>query len=574
MRIDPALIPSIVRSLRAVVLFMRRVTNAPARSYPFTRLERRQREVTMEARIRSLHHVTAITSDPNANFDFYSGVLGLRLAKRTVNFDDPGSYHLYYGDATGNPGTILTFFVWPGGQRGRSGAGQANALALAIPRAALGFWMQRLIEERVAYKGPERRFDEPVLVLHDPDGLTIELIGQTDPPHVASWTGSDVPAEHAIRGVHSATMWVEGLAASAKLLAEPLGFQPVGEDAGRVRYASGDSTAPGHLLDLQPATGFWPGKIGTGTIHHLAWRTPDEATQLSWRERLTDVGLEATPVLDRSYFHSIYFREPGGILFEIATDGPGFTIDEPADQLGSRLSLPSWLEAERNTIEEQLPPMKSFDTPPAKPDMAFTHRFVAAPDTAHAPTLLLLHGTGGDETDLLPIGQTLLPEANLLSPRGRVLEHGMPRFFRRLAEGVFDEADLIAQTGALADFVRAVATSYGFDPKRVIAVGYSNGANIAGSLLLLRPGVLAGAILFRPMVPLEPEPAPDLSGIPILLSAARHDQLIAPEQSSRLAEMLEGFGAQVTLIWQSGGHALTNADIDAAHEWLSTQSLA
>jgi predicted esterase/catechol 2,3-dioxygenase-like lactoylglutathione lyase family enzyme len=525
----------------------------------------------MDARIHGLHHVTAIASDPNANVEFYSGILGLRLVKRTVNFDDPGSYHLYYGDATGNPGTILTFFAWPGGQRGRSGAGQANALALAIPRSALGYWMHRLIEQRVTYKGPERRFDEPVLVLHDPDGLTIELIGQSDPPEVLSWDGG-VPAEHAIRGVHSATLWVEEPAASAMLLTEMFGFEQVGEDAGRVRYASDDPAAPGHLLDLQSATGFWPGKIGTGTIHHLAWRTPDEATQLSWRERLVDVGREVTEVLDRRYFRSIYFREPGGVLFEIATDGPGFTVDEAADQLGSRLVLPPWLEAERETIEEQLPPMTSIDTPPSEPDLAFTHRFVAAPDTAHAPTLLLLHGTGGDENDLLPIGQMLLPDANLLSPRGRVLEQGMPRFFRRLAEGVFDEADLIEQTGALSEFVQAAAIRYQFDPTRVIAVGYSNGANIAGGLLLLHPGVLAGAILFRPMVPLEPAPASELSGIPILISAARRDQLIAPEQSSRLAELLERSGAQVTLIWQPGGHALTNADIDAAQEWLSARS--
>ena len=526
----------------------------------------------MDARIPALHHITAIARDPNANIDFYSGVLGLRLVKRTVNFDDPGSYHLYYGDATGNPGTILTFFAWPGGKPGRAGAGQATALALAIPRASLGYWMHRLIEQRVAYNGPERRFDEPVLVFHDPDGLTIELIGQSAVPEVSVSATSQVPAEHAIRGIHSATLWLEEIDASAIFLRETLGLQQLGNEAGRVRYAGADRSAPGHLIDLQSASGFWPGAIGTGTIHHLAWRTPDDATQQAWHDRLIAAGREVSPIRDRHYVHSIYFREPGSILFEIATDTPGFTVDEPVDQLGSSLQLPPWLEPERTIVEAELPPLTSTNAPQTERDLEFAHRFVAAADSEHAPTLLLLHGTGGDETDLLPLGQALLPEANLLSPRGRVLEHGMPRFFRRLAEGVFDQADLAAQTNALAEFVTVAATRYRFDPRRVIAVGYSNGANIAGSLLLAHPGVLAGAVLFRAMVPFEPSQEQDLTGMPIFISAARHDELIKPAQSERLAMIFERFGAQVTFVWQSGGHALTSADVDAAREWIAEQT--
>jgi predicted esterase/catechol 2,3-dioxygenase-like lactoylglutathione lyase family enzyme len=526
----------------------------------------------VDARIPALHHITAIASDANANIDFYSGVLGLRLVKRTVNFDDPGSYHLYYGDASGTPGTILTFFVWPNGNRGRAGAGQATAIALAIPRSSLGYWMHRLIEQRIPYNGPERRFDEPVLVLHDPDGLTIELIGQTDAPDVAIWEGGAVPAEHAIRGVHSATIWVEGLAASAELLTQTLGFKRLGEQNGRVRYASADRSAPGHLLDLQSAAGFWKAATGTGAIHHLAWRTPDAAAQLDWRERIASAGLDVTPVLDRYYFQSIYFQEPGDVLFEIATDGPGFDVDEPVEQLCRQLMLPPWLETVRATIEDNLPKLRRNEGPDmSTPELAFTHRFVAAPDVEHAPTLLLLHGTGGNEDDLLPLGPALMPGANLLSPRGRVLEHGMPRFFRRLAEGVFDQADLIGQTDALAEFVTAAAERYGFDPRQVLAAGYSNGANIAGSLLLRHPGVLDGAILFRAMVPFEPDDAPDLGSTPIFMSAACHDELIAPEQSEHLAALFERFGAQVTLVWQPGGHALTNGDLEAARAWLASR---
>jgi phospholipase/carboxylesterase/glyoxalase family protein len=241
--------------------------------------------------------------------------------------------------------------------------------------------------------------------------------------------------------------------------------------------------------------------------------------------------------------------------------------------------LPSWLEPQRADIEQHLPPLRSADQSPATPSpesaakLTFTHRFVPAEDARNAPTFLLLHGTGGDETDLLQLGHALFADANLLSPRGRVLEHGMPRFFRRLAEGVFDREDLIAQTNALADFVGAAAQHYGFDPNRVVAVGYSNGANIAASLLLLHPQVLAGALLFRPMVPLEPTLVPDLTDVPVFISAARRDEIVEPEQTERLAALLEGFGAQVTVEWQPGGHALVAGDVNVARGWITAQSL-
>ncbi len=531
----------------------------------------------METHIRGLHHATAIASDPQPNIDFYSGVLGLRLVKRTVNFDDPGSYHLYYGDGIGSPGTILTFFAWPGARRGREGVGQSVAIALAIPRTALGYWLQRLVEHGIQHKGPERRFDDQVLTLKDPDGLTIELVTQAAPPAVVPWEDGKIPEEHAIRGVHSSTIWVEALEPSLKLLTETLGFQQLSEEDGRVRFTTGEDV-PGHFLDVRAATGFWSGEVSAGTVHHLAWRAANDAEQHDWRERLEQAGQSVTPVLDRQYFHSIYFREPGGVLFEIATDPPGFTVDEPVDQLGTQLKLPAWLEPQRAEIERRLPPVRlpgSSDSTPeqASADLAFVHRFVPARDVGSTPTLLLLHGTGGDETDLLEVGKALLTDANMLSPRGRVLERGMPRFFRRLAEGVFDRADLIAQTDALATFVAASAQHYRFDPERVIAVGYSNGANIAGSLMLLHPGVLSAAVLFRPMVPLEPDLAPDLTGIRVLAGAARRDELIPVAESERLVELLRGLGAEVDLVWQPGGHALTTGDLDAARAWISGLAL-
>ncbi len=533
-------------------------------------------QVGMETRIRGLHHVTSIAGDPQSNIDFYLGTLGLRLVKRTVNFDDPASYHLYYGDGVGSPGTILTFFAWPSARRGRQGVGQSVSVALAIPSASLGYWLQRLVERGIPHTGPEKRFDEQVLSLKDPDGLSIELVTQMNPPPVTTWDQSEVPPEHAIRGIHSSTLWVETLEPSAELLTQTLGFQLLGEEDGRVRYSTG-SDGPGHLLDIRSASGFWSGMVSAGTIHHLAWRTANDATQIDWRERLDAIGLEVTLVLDRQYFHSIYFREPGDVLFEIATDPPGFTIDESVGELGSGLKLPPWLESRRTEIERGLPAVRLEGNTNSPNDLldaelAFVHRFIPASDVSHATTLLLLHGTGGDETDLLEVGQSLLPEANLLSPRGRVLEHGMPRFFRRLAEGLFDREDLIAQTHALAGFVEESSQRYGFELNGVVAVGYSNGANIAASLLLLHPGILASAVLFRPMVPLEPDLVPDLSDIGIFIGAAHRDELIPTQQTERLVALLEGFGANVEIAWQPGGHALATNDLNAARVWLAGQS--
>ncbi len=209
-----------------------------------------------------------------------------------------------------------------------------------------------------------------------------------------------------------------------------------------------------------------------------------------------------------------------------------------------------------------------MSTPASTPELSLAHRFVPAAGAEAAPVLLLLHGTGGNEDDLLPMGAALLPGAALLSPRGNVLEHGMPRFFRRLAEGVFDIEDLKARTHELADFVEAAAAAYGFDRARVVAVGYSNGANIAAGLLLLRPQVLAGAVLLHPMVPLVPEPLPDLAGRPVFIGAGRRDPLVAPSETGRLAALLSSAGAEVALSWQDDGHSITQAELDAAQGWL------
>ena len=304
--------------------------------------------------ISGIHHITAIAGDPRQNLDFYSGLLGLRLVKRTVNFDDPATYHFYFGDREANPGSLLTFFLWHGAQRGRHGAGQATAVSFSIPEDAMGYWRERLNAANVAIDGPQKRFGEETISFHDHDGLRLELVANPDAR--PGWLEGPAPGEHAIRGIHGVTLSVEALGKTASVLAVALGFRPTKEGGNRVRYEAGSGGA-GTVVDVEWAPGLTQGEVAVGTVHHVAWRTPNEAEQREWRRDIAARGLRVTPIIDRKYFRSIYFREPGGVLFEIATDGPGFAVDEPAEELGTRLVLPPWLEPRRRDLETRLPPL-------------------------------------------------------------------------------------------------------------------------------------------------------------------------------------------------------------------------
>lgn len=311
----------------------------------------------MENKIPGIHHVTAIAGDPQRNVDFYSSVLGLRLVKLTVNFDDPGTYHLYYGDDAGQPGTILTFFPWPGARRGRLGTGQIAAIGFSIPAGALGYWQGRLEQHGLSVEGPRQRFDEEFLTFADPDGMQLELVTEPDGGKGDPWKAGPVPAEHAIRGFSGVTLWEKDYQRTADLLAETLGFDGGEDQAGRYRFETA-SDRPAARVDVLHLPNEEYGWGGAGSVHHIAWRTPDDEGQLTWQRTVAEAGLNVTPVMDRQYFRSIYFREPGGVLFEIATDPPGFLRDEPLEKLGTALKLPPWLERQRSQIEESLPKLE------------------------------------------------------------------------------------------------------------------------------------------------------------------------------------------------------------------------
>lgn len=539
--------------------------------------------------VLGIHHVSTVASEPQRNLDFFAGLLGLRLVKRTVNFDDPQTYHLYYGDEVGTPGCIMTFFPWPGARPGRQGPGEVAVTSFSVLPAALGFWLERFVRHGVRHESLETRGSgaeaERVLAFRDRDGAMYELVGHPGAEARPAWTDAPgIPAEHAIHGFHSVTLWVEQGAPTERVLVDLLGFRGVAERETTRRYAVGDG-GPGTIVDVRSIGGFMRGAKGAGIVHHVAFHVPDDAAELALRERAIAAGLHPTEVRDRNYFRSVYFREPGGVLYELATTQPGFTVDEPVERLGERLMLPPQFEPHRAEIEAVLPPIhlpapasaSDFFTHMTGPEdvsgdaLGFVHRYL--PPTTHAEraartTLLLLHGTGGDEDDLIPLGRSLLPGGGMLSPRGKVLEGGAPRFFRRLAPGVFDLEDLARQTDALASFVDAAATTYHLDRERIIAVGFSNGANIAASLLLRRGAHLRGAVLLSPMLPFEPDAMPDLAGVSVFIGAGEHDPMAPRQTVERLESVLRAAGAAVTMHWTRGGHAITKEELAAAQEWM------
>ncbi|MGO4389679.1 ring-cleaving dioxygenase [Microvirga sp. 2YAF29] len=305
-------------------------------------------------RHHGIHHVTVIAGPARRNLDFYTRVLGLRLVKKTVNFDDPATYHFYFGDSIGSPGSILTFFPWEHVAPGQTGTGTTQETAFRVPESALAFWEQRFIEQGVEHGKPEKRFGQSVLPFKDPDGTSLALVGIANVRTDNTWTTGAIPTEHAIQGLEGVTLLVENGEPTGAILTDVFGFREVAREGELVRY-KGDAVLCS-VVDVRSAGSKLPGRTGGGTVHHIAFRATDDAHQVEMVRKLVEThGLQPTEQKDRNYFRSVYFREPGGILFEIATDGPGFDADETHDNLGDELKLPAFLEARRSEIEGKLP---------------------------------------------------------------------------------------------------------------------------------------------------------------------------------------------------------------------------
>lgn len=503
-----------------------------------------------------IHHVTAITGNVQKNVDFYVGFLGLRLVKQTGGYEDAEQLHLFYGDRLGSPGSVVTFLVWQDGARGRLGLGQVSEIGLAIPPASIGDWLQRAIAAGIENTGPVQELGETVLRLRDPDGIIVKLVG-VDLPATAP-----LPDPFAPTRIRSVTILTEDTSGTAAFVTR-FGYREEMRDGPFTRMES-DSD----VIDLRQSAGFVPGAPGTGVIDHVAFRAPDAEAVRRMRLDLRDHG-GATNVHDRKYFLSLYVREPAGTLLEYATDGPGFLVDEDADVLGETLLIPTHDATRADDLRIMLP---QFARPgeermPMR-DLPFVHRF-HTPADPDGSVIVLLHGTGGNEADLMPLAAKINPRATLLGVRGRSTEEGTTRWFRRFDAVTYDQDDIRLEAAAFAAFIEGALSGYGLDPATMTYLGYSNGANLLGAFLQLHPGVVGRAVLLRGIEVLKDPPFADLPGTRVLLLIGASDPFahLAPALEASLKARGVDLDARVI----DAGHELSSEDPEIAKVWNGNQ---
>lgn len=512
---------------------------------------RSEKEIEMAT---GIHHVTGITANVQANVDFYAGFLGLRLVKRTGGFEDAEQLHLFYGDAEGSPGSLVSFLVWEAGGRGRVGHGQVAEIAFAVPPASIGDWLTRAMEARVSAEGPSREFGAPVLRLKDPDGLIVKLVG------VDARATAPLPDAIAPTRLHGVTVLSERPDETAGFVTR-FGYRE-SDNEGAIRRLVSDSD----VVDVRDASGFVPSVPGAGILDHVAFRAADADHLRRMRQELKGIA-GITRVHDRKYFLSLYVREPAGTLVEYATDGPGFVMDEDLERLGETLFVPPQ-DAERAKDLKLMLPQFALPGEERFPmrDLPFIHRF-HRPEDSDGSTVVLLHGTGGNETDLMPLAHRINPRATLLGVRGRSTEEGINRWFRRFDAVTYDQADIRAEAEAFAAFVAGAVSGYGLDAEGLSFLGYSNGANLLGAVMQLHPGTVGRAILLRAVQVLEDLPDTDLTGADVLMLNGASDPF------GRMAPPLEralcAGGADVESRTISSGHELSPNDAEIASAWLA-----
>jgi phospholipase/carboxylesterase len=497
-----------------------------------------------------IHHVTGITANVQANVDFYVGFLGLKLVKRTGGFADAEQLHLIYGDGLGSPGSLLTFLVWEAGGRGRTGIGQVSEVALATSPHSVGDWLTRALAANVPVEGPSREFGEPVLRLKDPDGLIVKLVGVDMP--------TPAPLPHGPTRLRGVTVLTDKADDTARFLTR-FGYRSEQRSGPTQRLVSDTD-----VVDVRDVSGFLPSAPGAGVPDHVAFRARDADAVRSMRLSLEDSG--PTEVHDRKYFLSLYVRDPAGILMEYATDGPGVTVDEAPDALGQTLFLPPHDAHRADDLKAMLP---QFALPGAERlsarDLPFIHRF-NWPEKPDGTTLVLLHGSGGSETDLMPIARRIAPRAALLGVRGRAMEEGTNRWFRRIDTTTFDQSDIRSEAAAFRAFVEDAVSGYGLDANRLAFLGYSNGANLLAAVMQLHPGLVRCAVLLRGVQVLEDPPAADITGTVALLLNGVDDPLTRHLPAAAAA--LRAGGALVDARELTADHGLTAADVTEAVGWL------
>lgn len=508
-----------------------------------------------------IHHVTLVTRKVQANVDFYAGFLGLRLVKRTGGYEDVNQLHLIYGDALGSPGTLVTFLVWEDGSPGRVGLGQISEISLGIDRTSVGFWLTRALTAGVQVEGPVEEMGETVLRLKDPDGIIVKLVGAPHMRAPSPWSAKGIPVEDAIGRIRGVTILAEDADLTRDFLQRHFGYRKSVRADATIRLTS----ESGDAVDLRDVTGFWTSAPGTGTVDHIAFRAADMTEVEAAQAMLETSNASATNAHDRKYFHSLYVREPGGVLIELATDGPGMTVDEPAETLGEKLFFPPESADDADDMKSRLPQFGM----PGEPrtvyrDLPFVHRILTPEEHDDGSTLVLLHGSGGNETSLLAFGRRAAPEASLLALRGRSVEEGAPRWFRRFPDG-FDQADIRSEAEAFAGFLEEAVTAYGLDLEKTVFLGHSNGANFLAAFMLLHPGVVRSAALLRPVDVLDAIPEADLAGVRLLAILGAEDPFL--DRGKAFAAKLGTLGASVEQVTVAAGHDLADADTAVVSDW-------
>ncbi|TCL75581.1 VOC family protein [Rhizobium sp. BK251] len=516
--------------------------------------------------VAGIHHVTLITRKVQANVDFYAGFLGLRLVKRTAGFEDATQLHLFYGDAAASPGSLITFLVWEDGAPGRAGFGQIGEISLAIDPASTGYWLTRALSFGLRPEGPLDEFGEPTLRLKDPDGVIVKLVGVAGLAPGAAVAGGEVAAEHSIRRIRGVTFLTETPDLTQAFLEKHFGYHFLSRTASITRLES----SAGDIVDVRNAQGFWTSAPGTGTVDHIAFRARDDEELEAVHRSLRSLNSSATNAHDRKYFRSLYVREPGGILIELATDAPGMTVDEPEAALGERLFIPDEASGRAEELKVVLP---QFSMPGEERvvyrDLPFVHRFFTPPDP-DGSVVVLLHGSGGNETTMMPLLHAALPRATLLGVRGRATEEGHPRWYRRITPISFDQDDIKSEADAFAAFIEGARKAYGLDPKKMIYAGYSNGANLLNSLALLHPHLVRRAILLRSMPVLNRPPSADLSDLDVLVVSG--DQDMYGRFAKPLAKLLKANGARVDFNMLPVGHEVGDPDVPLIRRWVAGES--
>lgn len=549
--------------------------------------------------IQGLHHLTVMASDPQKNVDFFTQVLGQRMVKVTVNFDDPGTYHLYYGDETGAPGTIMTYFPWPNAVKGRRGNGEIVAAAYAAPVASQDYWKARLQGFNIPFT-EETRFGSPAVKFEDPDGLWTEIIFEEGADVPSFWPNSPVPREHALNGFHSVTGWVAQTAQTESLLTGPLGFTKVGSEQDaegtRTRYR-GQSDGVALYIDLVERPGKPHGQFSAGSVHHVALRTVDDAEQLEYQKVLSQAGYQVTPVQDRQYFHSIYFRERSGILFEVATDAPGFPADESVDELGKHLKLPAWYESKRAAIEARVKPIVNHEYgvtigrtsqssaqgsaaslsdglrvngPHQGQPVMTTGRALDEARTA----VILVHGRGGSAEDILNLSQQFNLSAFAYAAPQAQGNTWYPESF--LAPLERNEPGLSSGLQMIDDIVNTLGEQ-GIPPENIVLGGFSQGACLTLEYVARNARRYGGVFAFSGGL-IGPEGTPrdypgDLDGTPIFIGCSDVDSHIPLKRVEDSADILAGHGAKVDKrIYPQMGHTINEDEILAVQKMLQEVS--